>query len=75
MEIVNKRKTVKTCWYNCPLYKEVGEVMTCGHPFFNDKGAYSGLIITHENSRTRIPEECPLRFESLKIVKIIELSK
>ena len=43
--------------------------MNCGHPYWNDKGAYESMIINTSNSSNgKIPEKCPLRKESLEIV-------
>ena len=35
--------------------------MECRHPYWEGKGAYTNMIITQNNSKSRVPEECPLR--------------
>jgi len=64
---------VKTCWNACPYFTDEGHLMSCEHPYFDDKPAYENLIITHENSRNGIPELCPLRLGPIEITKTITL--
>jgi len=44
--------------------------MECRHPYFDTKPAYSGMIITSDNTMSgEIPKECPLRTEET-IIKL-----
>ena len=64
---------VTECYNACPFFTTSGmeHMMECNHPYWVDKGAYAGAIITHENSRGRVPEKCPLRSEALEIKYIL----
>lgn len=54
-------KIVTQCFRSCPFFEAGMDFMACGHPYFNDKNPHDGLIITQNNSRNRVPDECPLR--------------
>lgn len=58
-----KEQKVTQCYHGCPFFKTTGNFMECSHPHFDEKvkeDAYSRLIITQDNSRGRVPDECPL---------------
>jgi hypothetical protein len=76
METIKNKNVVKGCYNECPFYQTSGNCMECGHPYFEkQKDPYSCMIITQDNSRDgNIPEECPLRKESIKLVKIVGLA-
>jgi len=62
-----KKIIVKSCYHSCPFFTVNGNTMECGHPHFDDKNSWDGLIITQDNSRGRVPDECPLRVDVLTI--------
>ena len=59
--------TIKECYHRCPFFQTTMDGMECGHPFWKDKGAYDNMIITHENSKGRVPDKCPLLKEALTV--------
>ena len=69
MEIV---KEVKQCYHSCPFFGGHPE-MECCHPYWDDKGQYDGCIITHENSKGRVPDKCPLR--EIEVTTIVRLNQ
>ena len=69
MEIV---KEVKQCYHSCPFFGGHPE-MECCHPYWDDKGPYAGCIITHENSKGRVPDKCPLR--EIEVTTIVRLNQ
>ena len=58
-------KTIISCFYDCPFFGKSSDGMQCDHPYFKDKGAYDNIIITNENSKDGVPEQCPLKKEDL----------
>jgi hypothetical protein len=52
---------VDECYHKCPFFSTTMDGMRCDHPHFNNQPAYSNMIITQDNSRGRVPDECPLR--------------
>ena len=56
-------KIQNICYHTCTYFGiEEGNLMVCKHPYFNDKGSYSNLIISQDNSRDgNVPKECPLK--------------
>lgn len=57
---------VTQCYQRCPFFFSSMDGMECVHPVFKELPAYSGMIITHENSKGgKIPDKCPLRKETL----------
>lgn len=55
------RKTVSSCFHSCPHFTVDDKVMLCDHPYFSDKPAYSGAIISHsEDIQNGFPSRCPL---------------
>jgi len=62
--------TVKQCYNSCPFFRDKPE-MHCKHPHFLK--LYDSLIITLENSRGRVPDECPLRNDILIETTVYEL--
>ena len=58
---------INQCYSGCNFHTNSMDGMYCGHPYFDSQETYSNMIITHENSRERVPDECPLRKESLTI--------
>lgn len=63
---------IKECYNSCPFFKVSSDGMYCGHPYWNDKGEWSEMIVSQDNSRGRVPKECPLKIESLQIEYILE---
>jgi hypothetical protein len=57
--IVNE--DVTRCYHSCPFFEAGMDYMACGHPYFDDKDLHDSLIITHDNSHDRVPDECPLK--------------
>jgi len=47
--------------------------MECTHPDFGVVEWEKKLIINHDNSRGRVPDECPLRKGATEIVMRIKL--
>jgi len=68
------KKIVNDCW-DCPFLGKSPDGMECDHPYFKDKGAYDNMIITHNNSHQKVPNECPLKQSSVTMIKKIELKK
>jgi hypothetical protein len=65
---MNKEIKVTGCFHSCPFFRTSMDGMHCGHPHWDDKGAYDNMIISQDNSRNgNIPERCPLKEESLTI--------
>ena len=73
MERYVTEKEVKQCYHSCHFFHTVSSVMECTHPDFNDVEWEKKLIISHENSRGRVPDECPLRKGALEVVMRIKL--
>jgi len=48
----------------CDFFFVSMDGMECGHPYWGDKGAYDGMIVSHD---VKIPDKCPLRIEPLTI--------
>jgi hypothetical protein len=65
--------TVKECYHSCPLFGTSSEGMECTHPIFEYGSPWDRMIITQDNSRDRVPDECPLRKSAIKIIKNIKL--
>ena len=54
---------ISRCYHECPHFGLDGgpsPAMICNHPFWNDKEAYSGFIISHPECDTGFPSACPL---------------
>jgi len=65
---MKKEEKITQCYMRCPFYTVVMQEMSCGHPYFEDKKVLDSMIIHHHNSRDgQIPQECPLRIQSLTI--------
>ncbi len=64
---MKQQVTIKECYHRCPLFQTTMDGMECGHPLWKDKGAYDNMIITHENSKGRVPDKCPLLKEELTV--------
>lgn len=58
---------IKECYHSCPFFRTSMDGMYCSHPYFDDKESWAEMIITQNNSRGKIPMECPLRIEPLQI--------
>jgi len=69
---MDKLITVSTCYHVCPMFRTGMEGMYCGHPYFEYLDVYDSCIIHHDNSKGRVPDECPLRVEPL--VTTVELT-
>lgn len=65
---MEKNVKVTKCYHSCPFFRINGNVMECGHPYFDDKDPYDSCIIMQNNSRDgKFPNECPLFLEPLTI--------
>ena len=65
---MEKKIEINTCYHSCPFFGVSMDGMNCNHPYWEEKSAYSDMIITQDNSRDgKIPEKCPLRNEQLTI--------
>ncbi len=58
--------------YTCPLKGHTMDGMECQHPYWEDKGAYDGMIINQNNMRGQHPDKCPLRIDSLHMEYVME---
>ena len=74
---MNTTTEVKQCYHSCPFFRISHEDMYCGHPVWKEKdtAAYGSLIITKDNSKGRVPEECPLRREPLVVTYRLSTDK
>lgn len=57
----DKETEVISCYHDCPFFGTEGSpspIMCCKHPSLD---CDTRLIITHDNSTGRVPDECPLR--------------
>ena len=75
--VISEKETniiVKECYHSCPLFGISSEGMECGHPVFESGSPWDKMIITQDNSRNRVPDECPLRKSAIKIIKNIKLN-
>lgn len=70
----DKTTIVKECYYGCPFFSTTMDGMECGHPFFDGKG-YDSMIISHDNSHGRVPDECPLRKEEIAMKELVRLNE
>lgn len=68
-------KVVKSCYNSCKFFKTDGYVMLCFHPELENLDLEKQLIITQENSRGRVPDECPLRKGCVEVVLKISLDE
>lgn len=59
--MIEQTTIVTRCFHGCPFFTVDMNNMWCSHPYFDDKHVYDSCIITHENSHTRVPDECPLK--------------
>ena len=68
---------VHYCFHACPFFSVVDmeKIMLCNHPHWLSKPAYSGAIITHENSKDRVPDECPLRKGPVTTVRTVRFER
>ena len=57
--------TISEYFHNCPFFNVDMDGMSCIHPYWEDKEPYENMIITQDNSKGLIPEECPLQQEEL----------
>lgn len=58
-------KEIKSCIHSCTFFGTSMDGMECNHPYWNDKGAYENMIITHPTGRDRVPNKCPLKKHSV----------
>jgi len=63
---IEKEFIIKSCIKRCQFYGASMDGMECRHPFWDNKGAYENMIISH-NDPNGIPLRCPLRTESCRI--------
>ena len=70
---MKKEIVIRSCYHSCPFFGVSSDGMECKHPYWDKKGAYENMIITHENSKNgKIPEKCPLKLEKLTFVYELE---
>jgi hypothetical protein len=75
MKTFEKITVVDECYHHCPFFGNAGNEMECLHPHLLLKGnVWDRMIITQQNSRGRVPDECPLRAGAVKMVEQIELT-
>ena len=68
---IQKEVIVTQCFNNCPFWHNSMDGKECSHPYWDDKEPYSSMIITHDNSKGMVPDECPLRkFDFVKTIKL-----
>lgn len=65
MKVTIPARTVEIdrCYHTCPYFTlegGPGPIMVCSHPFWNDKDAYAGCIISHPECDDGFPSLCPL---------------
>jgi len=56
-------REIERCYHECPYFGLEGgpsPTMICNHPFWDDKGAYAGCIISHPACDDGFPPLCPL---------------
>ena len=72
-----KSTKITQCFMTCPFYGSAPDGMMCNHPHFdNSKYPWDKMIISQENSRGRVPDECPLITEGSTDFTIrVELDK
>lgn len=69
-----KEIKITRCYHQCPFFGNSMDGMQCNHPYWEDKGTYENMIITHVNSKDgKIPGVCPLRNEQLTIVYKLDI--
>lgn len=68
-----QHQDVTSCYHSCYFFSTADGVMYCNHPYFDDKDSYDCLIINHNNSHNRVPDECPLKNFSVNITNKIKL--
>ena len=62
MKTYEKITVVDECYHRCPFFGNAGNEMKCLHPHLLLKeNVWDRMIITQQNSRGRVPDECPLR--------------
>lgn len=59
VEVIN----IKAC-VTCRFKSTSMDGMECSHPYWDDKGAYENMIISHD---IKVSEKCPLRDYPLTI--------
>jgi len=65
---MTKTILIKECYHACTFFRASTDGMYCSHPHWeNGETGWEGYIISQDNSRGKIPLECPLRIESLQI--------
>ena len=60
-------RKIERCYHECPHFGLEGgpsPTMICNHPYWNDKGAYAGCIISHPECDEGFPPTCPLYAEN-----------
>lgn len=61
-------ESIKSCYHSCPFFRTTMNEMWCGHPKWQGgETGYESYIISQDNSRGRVPDECPLRENPLII--------
>ena len=62
-----KEVEIDRCYHTCPHFALDGgpsPTMYCSHPYWDDKGAYAGCIISHPQCDNGFPDQCPLLKEN-----------
>jgi len=68
---MNQTVRIKQCYHACPLMKVDADGMYCAHPVFNGR-PWENMIITHYNSRGRVPDKCPLHTKPFTVTYTLE---
>lgn len=72
---MKKTIIIYSCYHRCNFFEtEQGGVMYCNRPYFDTTPLSNSYIITHENSRDKIPEKCPLRNAPLNLIYECDLN-
>jgi hypothetical protein len=76
--IPQQTKEITQCYHECPFFGLEGgpsPTMCCQHPYWNNKGAYAGCIISHPECDNGFPPQCPLFQENGMIPPEIPIKK
>lgn len=61
---------ITKCGHYCPFFNG-NDIMSCFHPYWDDKGSYDNCIINQDNiygNNPKLPEKCPMKIEDLTII-------
>lgn len=65
-----KERIVTKCYYGCKFFTAMGDECWCNHPINSNKSIEERLLCVHENDIISIPENCPLKFQQVKVSDI-----